>query len=51
MRAPVARTASAVIAFTVAAVPTGMKTGVSISPCAVCSTPVRASPSVARDVQ
>ena len=47
MAAPVARTASAVIAFTVPAVPTGMKAGVGTSPCAVCSTPARAAPSVA----
>ena len=36
-----------VIAFTVPAVPTGMKAGVGTSPCAVCSTPARAAPSVA----
>jgi len=46
--APVARTWPAVIAFTVPAVPTGMNTGVSTAPCAVCSTPARAAPSVAR---
>ena len=35
-------------ALTLACVPTGMKTGVSIGPCAVCSTPARAV-AVARD--
>ncbi len=48
MRAPVAATASGVIALTVAAVPTGMKAGVSILPCAVVSRPSRAAPSRAR---
>src|SRR3546814_11147169 len=43
--APVSRTASGVIAFTVAAVPTGMKVGVSMGPWAVCSRPWRAAPS------
>ena len=33
---------SGVMAFTVAAVPTGMKTGVSMTPCAVVSRPARA---------
>src|ERR1700722_740685 len=47
MAEPVARTASAVIAFTVPAVPTGMKAGVSTAPCAVCITPARAAPSMA----
>ncbi len=32
-------------ALTLACVPTGMNTGVSIGPCAVCSTPARAVPS------
>src|ERR1700758_427192 len=44
MRAPVAATPSGVIAFTVAAVPIGMKTGVSITPCAVVSRPRRDAP-------
>ena len=35
------------IPFTVASVPTGMKTGVSTSPCGVVMTPVRAGPAVA----
>ena len=48
MRAPVAATASGVIALTVAAVPTGMKAGVSMAPCAVVSRPSRAAPSRAR---
>ena len=47
MSAPVARTLSGSIAFTVPAVPTGMKAGVRTSPRAVRSTPVRALPSVA----
>src|SRR5947209_3786072 len=45
MRAPVAATASGIIALTVAAVPTGMNTGVSTGPCAVASRPSRAAPS------
>ncbi len=45
--APVDRTASAVIALTVAAVPTGMKAGVSTVPCAVWMRPRRARPSLA----
>ncbi len=45
--APVARTLSGIIAFTVAAVPTGMKAGVRISPRGVSITPVLARPSVA----
>src|SRR4051812_6053439 len=45
MSAPVARTLSGSIAFTVPAVPTGMKAGVRISPRGVASTPVRAAPS------
>ena len=45
--APSPRTSSGVSAFTVALVPTGMNTGVSTSPCAVESTPARASPSFA----
>src|SRR5216683_3077140 len=48
MRAPVAATPSGVIAFTVPAVPIGMKAGVSIAPCAVVSRPTRAAPSRAR---
>ena len=47
MLAPVARTESAVIALTVPAVPTGMNTGVSISPCAVEIVAARAAPSLA----
>ena len=46
--APVERTCSVVSAFTVPAVPTGMKAGVRMSPRGVFSTPVRAPPSVAR---
>ena len=42
------RNASAVIALTVAAVPTGMNAGVSSGPCAVCRRPARARPSVAK---
>src|ERR1700712_4187186 len=47
MSAPVARTASGFIALTVAAVPTGMKAGVRISPRRIRIVPVRALPSVA----
>src|SRR3546814_5404396 len=47
MSAPVARTSAGRIAFTVAAVPTGMKAGVRISPRIMRMTPVRAAPSVA----
>jgi hypothetical protein len=47
MSAPVARTDSGSIALTVAAVPTGMKAGVRISPRGVWMVPVRARPSVA----
>src|SRR3954466_3604852 len=43
--APVSATVSGNMAFTVAAVPTGMKTGVSMTPCAVVSRPRRAAPS------
>jgi hypothetical protein len=42
---------SGFIAFTVAAVPTGMKAGVWISPRAIAMTPVRAAPSVAELVK
>src|SRR5229473_6845372 len=49
--APVAATSSGRIAFTVAAVPTGMKAGVSTIPCAVCIRPRRAAPSRARRVK
>src|SRR5688500_795273 len=45
MSAPVARTASGFIAFTVAAVPTGMNAGVRISPRRSAIRPVRAFPS------
>ena len=41
---PVVRTASAVIALTVPAVPTAMNAGVSSGPWAVCRTPARALP-------
>jgi hypothetical protein len=47
MSAPVARTSAGRIAFTVAAVPTGMKAGVRMSPRCIRITPVRAAPSVA----
>ena len=47
MSAPVAATLSGIIALTVAAVPTGMKAGVRMSPRVVWITPVRAAPSVA----
>ena len=47
MSAPVARTSAGRIAFTVAAVPTGMKAGVRISPRSIWMVPVRALPSVA----
>ena len=47
MSAPAARTSSGRIAFTVAAVPTGMKAGVRISPRSILIVPVRAAPSVA----
>lgn len=47
MSAPVARTSAGFIAFTVAAVPTGMKAGVRISPRRMEIVPVRALPSVA----
>src|SRR5574337_1861341 len=42
-----ARSSSAVIALTVPAVPTGMNTGVGMSPCGVWRMPARACPSVA----
>ena len=45
MSAPVSRTLSGSIAFTVAAVPTGMNAGVRMSPRGVETTPVRAWPS------
>ena len=45
--AGLAATWSTVSALTVPAVPTGMKAGVRMSPRGVCSTPVRAAPSVA----
>ena len=47
MSAPVWRTASGFIALTVAAVPTGMKAGVRISPRCMAMVPVRAFPEVA----
>jgi queuine tRNA-ribosyltransferase len=43
MSAPLARTSCGFIAFTVAAVPTGMKAGVRISPRAMVMVPVRAT--------
>src|SRR3989441_3836171 len=45
--APAVRRSSGPRAFTVACVPTGMKIGVSTTPCAVVSRPARAAPSVA----
>ena len=51
MSAPVARTSSGCIALTVAAVPTGMKAGVRISPRRMAIAPVRAVPSVAAMVK
>ena len=48
MSAPLARTSSGRIALTVAAVPTGMKAGVRISPRAIAMTPARAAPSAAQ---
>src|SRR6478672_2492422 len=47
MSAPLARTSSGRIAFTVAAVPTGMNAGVRISPRRMAMEPPRAAPSVA----
>ncbi len=47
MSAPAARTSAGFIAFTVAAVPTGMNAGVRISPRRIAIEPVRAAPSVA----
>src|SRR3546814_13459406 len=47
MSAPEARTSFGFIALTVAAVPTGMKAGVRISPRFIEIRPVRAAPSVA----
>lgn len=47
MSAPDARTSSGRIALTVAAVPTGMKAGVRISPRSIAIVPVRETPSVA----
>src|SRR5207237_5530699 len=47
MSAPLARTSAGFIALTVAAVPTGMKAGVLISPRRIEIVPVRALPSVA----
>src|SRR5690348_4021995 len=45
MSAPLARTSSGRIALTVAAVPTGMKAGVRMSPRCIEMMPVRAAPS------
>ena len=47
MSAPVARTVSGSMAFTVAAVPTGMKAGVRMTPRGVAISPSRARPSCA----
>src|SRR5690606_27257013 len=47
MSARVARTSAGRIAFTVAAVPTGMKAGARIAPRCIWIIPVRAAPSVA----
>jgi hypothetical protein len=47
MSAPDERTSSGRIAFTVAAVPTGMKAGVRTSPRRIAMVPVLAEPSVA----
>ena len=47
MSAPAARTSAGFIALTVAAVPTGMKAGVRISPRGIAMVPRRALPSVA----
>src|SRR3712207_849893 len=47
MSAPDARTSCGLIAFTVAAVPTGMKAGVRISPPGIAIVPARAAPSTA----
>src|SRR6188474_2949027 len=46
MSAPVARTCSMYIAFTVPAVPTGMKAGVRTAPRGIAISPRRAAPSV-----
>src|SRR5690348_14983670 len=51
MSAPLARTSAGFIAFTVAAVPTGMKAGVLISPRFIAMIPVRAASSVAAMVK
>lgn len=47
MSPPAERTSAGFIAFTVAAVPTGMKAGVRISPRSIEIVPVRAAPSIA----
>ena len=49
--APSARTSAGSSVLTVPFVPTGMKAGVRISPCAVRITPARAAPSVASSVK
>ena len=46
IRAPASSSVRTVIAFTAPWVPTGMKAGVSTSPCGVDITPARAAPSV-----
>src|SRR5436190_20870380 len=50
MVVPSARSSAGSTVLTVAFVPTGMNAGVGTSPCAVCTTPARAVPSVARSV-
>src|SRR2546423_89916 len=51
MLAPSVRSSSGSTAFTLPCVPTGMNAGVGTSPCAVCTTPARAAPSVATSVK
>src|SRR5438270_721950 len=51
MSAPLARTSSGRMALTVAAVPTGIKAGVRISPRCMAMVPLRAPPSVAEMVK
>ena len=47
MSAPLARTSAGFMALTVAAVPTGMKAGVRMSPRCIAIIPLRAAPSLA----
>jgi hypothetical protein len=51
MCAPASRTSSGLRLLTVPWVPTGMKAGVSTTPCGVVSRPRRAAPSVARSAK